>query len=611
MEENKIELIPISNLAGKNFVIDGYQRGYKWGKKEVLELLNDLNTFDDTQSVYCLQPLILNAKDNAPFEIIDGQQRTTTIYILLKILIQKYSIDQKSLYELKYMTRERSGDFLASKIESIFDLDLSSIREEELADKDYANIDSINALWKLFISQHKAYDYVDVYHFFTVACYAIRWFEETLKDDAKRNRFIDILLNKVHLIWYQLQNDDSGNVIKVFLNNNKGKINLTSSELIKALFILSIKNAESRLVSELQINQFALEWDGIEKQLQDDKFWFFIQSDETLYTEGTRIDYLFDLHFNKNQKKHDSFFSYRMVEKEFNEDSKKIEKNIWEKVVQLYYKLMNWYQDQVLYHLVGYLINAKIKTLSEIITLSANKDKKAFEDALNNTIRQEFATRIDKKDSNSIFKYALDNLHYEDNYDATKKVLLLHNVFYYVGNNAGFKFPFDLYTKNTWSIEHITPQNPKDIQDKDILIQWIKDLYAYRGDAEDTNLINMIEDKSSIKEVYNDKDLQRVISDLALNNSDITHSIANLLLLDKETNSSLGNRLFEEKRKKILEFDKKGKNDDGKPILIPVETLNAFNKTFSSEMNIKNWTKEDGDAYKKSIAERLKDYLPN
>lgn len=611
MEENKIELIPISNLAGKNFVIDGYQRGYKWGKKEVLELLNDLNTFDDTQSVYCLQPLILNAKDNAPFEIIDGQQRTTTIYILLKILIQKYSIDQKSLYELKYMTRERSGDFLASKIESIFDLDLSSIREEELADKDYANIDSINALWKSFISNYVDFDYVDVYHFFTVACYAIRWFEVELIDDAKRNRFIDILLNKVHLIWYQLQNDDSGNVIKVFLNNNKGKINLTSSELIKALFILSIKNAESRLVSELQINQFALEWDGIEKQLQDDKFWFFIQSDETLYTEGTRIDYLFDLHFYKNQKNHDSFFSYRMVEKEFNEDSKKIEKNIWEKVVQLYYKLMNWYQDQVLYHLVGYLINAKIKTLSEVITLSANKDKKAFEDTLNNAIKEEFATRIDKKDSNSILKYALDNLHYEDNYDATKKVLLLHNVFYYVGNNAGFKFPFDLYTKNTWSIEHITPQNPKDIQDRDILIQWIKDLYAYRGDAEDAHLINKIEYKSSIKEVYNDKDLQRVISDLALNNRDITHSIANLLLLDKETNSSLSNRLFEEKRKKILEFDKKGKNDDGKPILIPVETLNAFNKTFSSEMNIKNWTKEDGDAYKKSIAERLKDYLPN
>lgn len=610
MEENKIELIPISNLAGKKFVIDGYQRGYKWGKKEVLELLNDFNTFDDIQSIYCLQPLILNSSDNSTFEIVDGQQRTTTLYIIIQYLCSKGFVQKDKLYHLDYKTRPRSGEFLMDHLDMIFNLSLSKITHNELVEKDYADVNSINELWKSFISQHKEYDYVDVYHFFMVACYAIRWFEETLIDDEKRKRFIDILLNKVHLIWYQLQNDDSGNVIKVFLNNNKGKINLTSSELIKALFILSIKNVESRIVSELQINQFALEWDGIEKQLQDDKFWFFIQSDETLYTEGTRVDYLFDLHFNKNQKKHDSFFSYRLVEKEFNEDPKKVEKNIWEKIVQLYYKLMNWYQDQVLYHLVGYLINAKIKTLSEIIELSTKKDKLAFEKALSEAIKGEYSKEI-KKESNKIRVYALDNLHYEDNYDATKKVLLLHNVFYYVGNNAGFKFPFDLYTKNTWSIEHITPQNPKDIQDKDILLQWINDLYAYSGEVVDLDLIDKIKDKSTIKEVNSDKDLQHRIDDLAQNNSDITHSICNLLLLDKETNSSLSNRLFEEKRKKILEFDKKGKNDEGKPILIPVETLNAFNKTFSSEINIKNWTKEDGDAYKESIADRLKVYLPN
>lgn len=610
MEENKIELIPISNLAGKKFVIDGYQRGYKWGKKEVLELLNDFNTFDDIQSIYCLQPLILNSSDNSTFEIVDGQQRTTTLYIIIQYLCSKGFVQKDKLYHLDYKTRPRSGEFLMDHLDMIFNLSLSKITHNELVEKDYADVNSINELWKSFISQHKEYDYVDVYHFFMVACYAIRWFEETLIDDEKRKRFIDILLNKVHLIWYQLQNDDSGNVIKVFLNNNKGKINLTSSELIKALFILSIKNVESRIVSELQINQFALEWDGIEKQLQDDKFWFFIQSDETLYTEGTRIDYLFDLHFNKNQKKHDSFFSYRLVEKEFNEDPKKVEKNIWEKVVQLYYKLMNWYQDQVLYHLVGYLINTKIKTLSEIITLSANKDKKAFEDTLNNTIRQEFTTRIDKKDSNSILKYALDNLHYEDNYDATKKVLLLHNVLYYVGNNAGFKFPFDLYTKNTWSIEHITPQNPKDIEDVKILLQWLEDLKAYGGSVSDS-VIDDVKNANSMKEVNSNKNLQDGITDLVRNNGDLTHSISNLLLLDKGTNSSLSNRLFEEKRKRILEFDKKGKNDDGNSILIPVETLNAFNKSFSSKINIKNWTKEDGDAYKKSIAERLKDYYPN
>lgn len=610
MKENKIELIPISKLERKKFIIDGYQRGYKWGKKEVLELLNDINTFDDSQSIYCLQPLILNSKEPFSYEIVDGQQRTTTLYILLKYLVHKFGVDPKYLYDLKYKTRERSGDFLESKLPLIYDLELTSITKQELAEKDYSDVKSLNRLWKSFITNHQEYDYVDVYHFFTVACYAIRWIEEELVDDQKMKRFLHILLNKVNLIWYQLENDDSGQVIKVFLNNNKGKINLTSSELIKALFILSIKNSGAQSITELQINQFALEWDSIEKQLQDDKFWFFIQSDESLYTEGTRIDYLFDLHFQKNNKKNDSFFSYRKVEKSFNEEPHNIVKDIWESIVQLYYKLMNWYQDSSLYHLVGYLINAKIKTLSEIVELSKKKNKKAFEEELSQAIKKEFAKKIDK-DSDSKFEYALENLHYEENYDATKKVLLLHNVLYYIGSKANFKFPFDLYIKNSWSIEHITPQNQKDFEDKAILIQWIKDLYAYSGEVLDQALIDDISSCSSMSEIKSNKTIQAQIDELVLRNIDLTHSISNLLLLDKNTNSSLGNRLFKEKRVKILEFDKKGQDEKGKPIFIPVETLNAFNKTFTSSINIENWTKEDGDAYEQSIHDRLKDYLPN
>jgi len=41
-----------------------------------------------------------------------------------------------------------------------------------------------------------------------------------------------------------------------------------------------------------------------------------------------------------------------------------------------------------------------------------------------------------------------------------------------------------------------------------------------------------------------------------------------------------------------------------------METLNAFNKTFGKNINIKNWTKEDGDNYVDSIKNRLKEFLP-
>ena len=136
-------------------------------------------------------------------------------------------------------------------------------------------------------------------------------------------------------------------------------------------------------------------------------------------------------------------------------------------------------------------------------------------------------------------------------------------------------------------------------------------MYAYSGEVLDQALMDDISSCSSMSEIKSNKTIQAQIDELVLRNIDLTHSISNLLLLDKNTNSSLGNRLFKEKRVKILEFDKKGQDEKGKPIFIPVETLNAFNKTFTSSINIENWTKEDGDAYEQSIHDRLKDYLPN
>ncbi|MDO6738735.1 DUF262 domain-containing protein [Wenyingzhuangia sp. 2_MG-2023] len=624
--ENTLLLLPIKNLSNKTFEIGSYQRGYKWSKKEILELLNDIDNYEQKEGLYCLQPLVLkplkNQKEKIEIsnttyniftnnEVVDGQQRTTTIFLLLKYLEYKGWIDKSCLYEIEFKTRERSGVFLKEKLPLIFKSNLDSITKEELERKEYHDLKIVNQLWRDFITSNKDYNNVDVYHFFVVTSYLIRWIESYLFNEEKRNTFIKKLLDHVKVIWYSLDNSENDNqIIKVFLNNNKGKIGLTSSELIKALFILDIKNSESASISDIQINQFALEWDSVEKQLQEDNFWYFIQPDEEKYKDGTRIDYLFDLLLEKPNNS-DDFFAYRYFEGKFNsqKDTKDISKS-WENVIQLYYKLLNWYQDSEIFHFVGFLTNSNIKSVDKLLIENKGKTKEELKKSLRKTVRANFKKKGKTEEGDEFFIYSKDHLHYENYYLETRKVLLLYNVFYYMDNMAGHKFPFELFIKEKWSIEHIIPQTPKDIEDIDIYAQWFEDIMAYRELEGGAALINRIKAYPSMEDLKKDKELKADLDKIITESEDITHDLNNLLLLDRNTNSTLSNKLFDEKRNKILQFDKSGYSDKGKPVFIPNETLNAFNKTFSKEINIKNWTKEDGDNYVVAIQERLNEFLP-
>ncbi|MFZ4928922.1 DUF262 domain-containing protein [Chryseobacterium sp. Mn2064] len=619
LHHNTLVLLPLKDLAHKKFIIGSYQRGYKWGKKEILELLNDIHSFDKNMGMYCLQPLILKSLEiiqpkiqtdsteiHQKNEVVDGQQRTTTIYLILRYLEHKKWIESNSLYEIDFQTRERSGYYLKNNLDTIYSLDLRSIKDDEFIEFNYADQNAVNTLWSQYISEHMEYNNVDIYHFFIVSCYLIRWIEINLKDKGERNNFIEKFTESVKVIWYSLeasQNHDE--IIKVFLNNNKGKISLTSSELIKALFILDIKNREPESIAVLKINEFATEWDGVEKQLQNERFWYFIQPDESKYKQGTRIDFLFDLELQKC-KNSDSYFAYREIESSFNKNENI--GNSWDQVLRLHYKFINWFEDKELYHFIGFLTNSRIKNLDEILEISKGSNRDKFKEDLMEIVRVEFDKTVER-DKIKHKPYLLDNLNYKYFYNETMNVLLLYNVFYYLENMAGYKFPFDLYVKQQWSIEHINPQNPKGFESMEIYTQWITDMHLYAEKPLQDELIDELK-KLDIDELDKNKALMKLIEDFSKEIEETTHSVDNLLLLDKNTNSALGNKSFKDKRIKILEFDKRGYNDDKEPVFIPIETLNAFNKIFSDNVNIESWTKEDGDSYCKAIAQRLKGYLP-
>ena len=143
---NTISLISVAELLdGRHFFIPPYQRGYRWADSQMMELLDDLYEFairekktshTSSGEFYCLQPIIVQRitdasklaeihsiagwdesdTTNNTWEVIDGQQRLTSLYILFRFLISEELTSVKKLkraglelYRLCYETRPETG----------------------------------------------------------------------------------------------------------------------------------------------------------------------------------------------------------------------------------------------------------------------------------------------------------------------------------------------------------------------------------------------------------------------------------------------------------------------------------------------------------------------
>ena len=116
-----LEEIKISEITG-SFKIEAYQRGYRWGEDEVTHLLNDINEIAIAQK-YCLQPIVVK-NVNGAYELIDGQQRLTTLFLIMKYLKAFVDIN----YSIEYSTRTSENGHIGSKelLEQIDQINLSS-----------------------------------------------------------------------------------------------------------------------------------------------------------------------------------------------------------------------------------------------------------------------------------------------------------------------------------------------------------------------------------------------------------------------------------------------------------------------------------------------------
>ena len=137
-----IELKTVGDVLAQKYVIPEYQRGYRWGKEQVEDLLNDLYEFHKNKGpneFYCLQPIVVKKRDDNKYIVIDGQQRLTTLKMIVCYLeapkeSKEKVVFKEILHEVEYKDKERKEG--KSKIDDFFkNYAWFNIREFKYKDK--------------------------------------------------------------------------------------------------------------------------------------------------------------------------------------------------------------------------------------------------------------------------------------------------------------------------------------------------------------------------------------------------------------------------------------------------------------------------------------------
>lgn len=652
---NTLELKSIAELQNLAFYIPDYQRGYRWTRQQVEDLLNDIYEFSqkDNAGIYCLQPLVVvkkssdeqlldrvhAAKDldevkcilNGEWEVVDGQQRLTTIRLILEAL------EHHRFYDITYQTRKDSAKFL------------NEITAAEAAGEK---------------TEKKEKNNIDFYHIYQAVTVIHEWLEKTDKkkiDEEKKKLFQEVLLNRVKFIWYETEEDPK----EVFTRLNIGKISLTNAELIKAL-LLNKSNFDRRDDDKIRLwqQEIAMEWDVIEYALQSNEFWLFLNApgDE----RPTRIDYVFDMICRcdmlgcKDEKDTSDefrtfryFYHYLAVQKQKEISLAQAVRTIWEKVREIFQTLQEWFDDMELYHYVGYLI-CMGRNIDEIYEHWNDSDNKAG--FIEKYLTEEIKKTIPYKDiENTVYEVKQEGSQFKGGSKTNcRPILLLHNLQTVINQNrilsanakykngVFYKFPFHLYKLEGWDVEHIDSNTENGLDNIQSQREWL--LNAYFG-LQDKTLRDQIQkffkqyagkayeqSEDSAKQTARDEaftELKHQIEDVGGNDrlsQNEKNKIWNFTLLDSSTNRSYGNAIFPAKRKVIIGKDQGKKfnsstiDENGQIVLgsaenspsafIPPCTRYVFLKyynTASFDPNV--WTRNDAEAYKNNIKEVLKDFL--
>jgi hypothetical protein len=591
--------------GAKKYYIAPYQRGYKWAARSqddaVCVLIKDLIDASKKPDIeYHLQFITTKISKigngeytESVLEVIDGQQRLTTLTILLSVLkhLDGYEEEAVSNDLLSYEIRPKVTEFFQNHI--------------------YRNINTLmSGTWESFIEKYPENNEQDIYYLYSAA----QKIEEMLKEmSGKENSdikdaivdFKRYLLEKVRIILICIKRNIDCE--EIFSNLNDNKIELTSSELIKGLILTDVAREPpntKRTFTDKEKNELRTvmgrQWDEISHWANRKEIKKFLFSgcvnvlDELLLLLATDIGNEFKKPGDISSK--NAVFNYFQSQIK---DGKRNARDIFDKLKEIKAVLNDWFNDDEIYNSLGYVFfrrNSKQKIADYLSIIRYGKLK--LKNSLNKSICKSLIEDV-------------DTLQYGKDSDKIRDILLAISVF---SEDIQKRFDYAGFNAETWSLEHIFPQTPdnlaNDVEQKDIdlLKSLCGDLWCGHGLCEfekvKDSLMGYEETIADIESAYRSlseklnmeackftSDEKKILYKI-LEKIGKLDSIGNMALLTGPDNSSNSNGMFDKKRLNIVKRISGGS-------FVPKHTYDVFSKLISPQMtpDLTIWTINDIDAH--------------
>jgi len=215
--EDLKEILIKELFVDEKYIIPIYQRNYAWGKKEIEQLINDINDYvkdNNLKNNYYIGSLIVHNRNDNKLEVIDGQQRLTTLFILLNVLKIQKTLQNNLIFESRIKStnalKKISSDEYVDEDLNFHIIEAQKIIQKKLNSKDIDNKKFLEYLLnQVIILQIKVPLDTDLNHYFEIMN---NRGEQLEKHEILKSRLLNILkddknaINIFNQIWEACSN---------------------------------------------------------------------------------------------------------------------------------------------------------------------------------------------------------------------------------------------------------------------------------------------------------------------------------------------------------------------------------------------------------------------